>query len=348
MLLGAGEENQLPHPSYEWRGVDESIRDGVMGQSALYLWYRLGKTMAELSAAEANNIITEVDILNGEGPPFFGFERMDTPLSYGKAGRSENVYMTYRRGVKKAPRAQPLHFSHHGHFRVMQIADLHFSVGHGRCKDTDHTPCEWADDETLALINRTLEIEKPDMVVFSGDQMNGQGTSWDPRSILAKFATPVIDRKIPWAVVFGNHDDEEDMIMKSEQMKIIRAMPYSLADSGPIGVHGVSNYVLAVRSPDPSRTQLLTLYFLDSGSYSAGTWDWFGFTPSEYDYIHESQIDWFLEESSSIPMHERPFTPDGGRDLGNSWRRAEDGKSRQSEERTLVKPNALMFYHIPM
>lgn len=89
----------------------------------------------------------------------------------------------------------------------MQIADLHFSVSHGKCKETDLSPCDAGDDETLALMSRTLDLEKPDLVVFSGDQLNGQGTSWDPRSVLAKFAGPVIDREIPWAAVLGNHDD---------------------------------------------------------------------------------------------------------------------------------------------
>lgn len=37
-----------------------------------------------------------------------------------------------------------------------------------------------------------------------------------------------------------------------------------------------------------SKTQLLTLYFLDSGSYSKGWLDWFGFfNPTEYDYFRE-------------------------------------------------------------
>lgn len=32
---------------------------------------------------------------------------------------------------------------------------------------------------------------------------------------------------------------------------------------------------------------LLTLYFLDSGAYSQGFYDWFGwFTGTEYDWIH--------------------------------------------------------------
>ena len=47
-----------------------------------------------------------------------------------------------------------------------------------------------------------------------------------------------------------------------------------------------------------SKTHLLTLYFLDSGSYASGVLDWFGlFHGSEYDWIRESQINWFLQES---------------------------------------------------
>lgn len=44
---------------------------------------------------------------------------------------------------------------------------------------------------------------KLNIQVFSGDQLNGQKTSYDARSVLAKFASPVIDRQIPWAAVFG-------------------------------------------------------------------------------------------------------------------------------------------------
>ena len=86
-------------------------------------------------------------------------------------------------------------------------------------------------------------------MVFTGDQLNGQGTSWDPRSVLAKFATAVTDRKIPWAAVFGNHDSEVGMT-REEQMTLMQAMPYSLVQPGPKDVHGVGNYVLKVYSPD--------------------------------------------------------------------------------------------------
>jgi DNA repair exonuclease SbcCD nuclease subunit len=178
----------------------------------------------------------------------------------------------------------------------MQVADLHFSVGRGTCRDTELDPCTNSDNLTLSLVGRALDAEKPDLVVFTGDQLNGQTTSWDARSILAKFARAVTDRGIPWAAVFGNHDDE-DGTSRNEQLRMMQALPYSLVERGPPDVHGVGNYVLKVKSADESRTQLLTLYFIDSGAYSAGYFDWLGKHGTAYDYIHSNQIDWFLQES---------------------------------------------------
>jgi len=115
-----------------------------------------------------------------------------------------------------------------------------------------------------------------------------------------------------------------------------------------------------------SKTHLLTLYFLDSGSYVSGVLDWLGlFHGSEYDWIRESQIDWFLQESgmrssllclsallmirlsASIDTIERPFTPDGTKDLGSVWKR-QGVDQITPDTRRLAKPNALMFFHIPL
>lgn len=94
-----------------------------------------------------------------------------------------------------------------------------------------------------------LALEKPDLVIFTGDQLNGQGTAWDARSILAKFAKAVIEAKVPWAAVFGNHDDE-DIDERDTQMTLMKSLPYSLVEKGPKDVHGVGNYVLKVKSAD--------------------------------------------------------------------------------------------------
>jgi len=56
--------------------------------------------MGQLNATQVDNLITEVDVLNGEGPPFYGFEKMSTPLSTPRSSQGESAYMTFRRGRK--------------------------------------------------------------------------------------------------------------------------------------------------------------------------------------------------------------------------------------------------------
>lgn len=46
-------------------------------------------------------------------------------------------------------------------------------------------------------------------------------------------------------------------------------------------------WIYALILTGSSMTHLLTLYFMDSGAYSKGYLDWFGyFFPTEYDWIH--------------------------------------------------------------
>ena len=155
----------------------------------------------------------------------------------------------YSNSLLGPPRAAPLHFSRDGKFRILQVADLHFSVSQGTCLDTVLSPCEGSDNLTSTLLAKVLDAEQPDLVVFTGDQLNGQGTSWDAKSVLAKFAKVVTQRKIPWASVFGNHD-EEDGDAKRDQIRYLQGLPYSLVQAGPADIHGVGNYVLKVKSAD--------------------------------------------------------------------------------------------------
>ncbi len=97
---------------------------------------------------------------------------------------------------------------------------------------------------------------------------------------------------------------------------------------------------IRIRSPDASRTHIFTLYFLDSHAYLKSL---LPFVAADYDYIRESQIEWFRKVSGSVDAIERPFRPDGADDLGKIWKRRLEG--RQS---TLAKPNAMMWFHIPL
>ncbi|GJJ11195.1 hypothetical protein Clacol_005427 [Clathrus columnatus] len=340
-LLPAGGEDSLPD-RHHWYSTGTSLREGVQPKKPLYLWYKLGPPLQQLDKNQTNNLITELDVIYGPGPVMHGYQPLQPYVTEEGATDFEPVKIAYRRG--------PLPYTHWCRCAEIEHAPpLHFkqnvSTSHGECRDTDRVPCQWGDDLTSDLVASVLDAEKPDLVLFSGDQLNGQGSSWDSRSVLAKFAVPVIERKIPWAAIFGNHDDETDLSREYE-MKHFLQLPYFVGSAGPSDVHGVGNYVLKVYSPDPSKTHVLTLYMLDSGAYDTGFWSPFGFLATSYDYLRESQIEWFLSESDKIPPIIRPFKPDTSKDLGKVWKR--QAALPSDEEERLAKPNALMFFHIPI
>ncbi|KAJ7091319.1 Metallo-dependent phosphatase-like protein [Mycena belliarum] len=343
-------DSESPSPADSWTKVPLSLRTGIAGVPSLYLWYKVGKASGDMSTTERSNLITELDVLYGDDIPWYGFEKLE-PATMLHRGSQQSAWLTMRRGVKPPPRAPPLHFSRDGRFKILQIADLHYSVAAGTCRDTPASlGCPTGSDNltTTSLIATVLSIEKPDLVVFTGDQLNGQGTSWDPKSVIAKFSRAVAEQGIPWAVIFGNHDEETGWVKKEEQVKLMQALPYSLVEPGPKDIHGTGNYLLKVKSADPSKTHLLTLYFLDSGSYSTGIYNLWGlFMPTAYDWIHRDQIDWFMKESASIKPIQRPFTPDGTKDLGSSWKRQSSDQLTPQMSK-LAKPNAMMFFHMPL
>jgi hypothetical protein len=94
-----------------------------------------------------------------------------------------------------------------------------------------------------------------------------------------------------------------------------------------------------------SRMHLFTLYFLDSHDYQGRSLPWL---LPDYDYIKPSQINWFLNASASIKPIERPFQPDGADDLGHIWKRSRPARLTRQTEKHLAKPNAIMWFHIPL
>ena len=89
------------------------------------------------------------------------------------------------------------------------------------------------------------------------------------------------------------------------------------------------------------------MYFIDSGGYIKHN---FGpFTQiTDYDYIRQRQIDWFRQQSNAVQPILRPFHPDGAADLGHIGARAKKPVPPAAPAQTLAKPNALMFFHIPL
>lgn len=147
------------------------------------------KRSGKLHAGDSDRAVTTVDLLFGDDAVEVrpGWEIVGTPLILDASSSIPSAHLTVRRGSHPAEIPKPkLRVQENGNFKVMQVADLHLSTGVGHCRDAVPDSyhggrCE-ADPRTLEFVSKMLDDEKPDLVVLSGDQVNG-GTAPDVQSV---------------------------------------------------------------------------------------------------------------------------------------------------------------------
>jgi DNA repair exonuclease SbcCD nuclease subunit len=118
----------------------------------------------------------------------------------------------------------PLRVKDDGKFKIVQISDTHMVTGVGVCKDAIDAhgkplPERAADSLTVNFLGGILDVEKPDFVILTGDQLHHD--ILDSQSTLFKVVAPLIERSIPYAAVFGNHDDEGTYALSRESFFFI-------------------------------------------------------------------------------------------------------------------------------
>lgn len=157
-------------------------------------------------------------------------------------------------------------------FKIAQIADVHYIHGDVRAAGV------------LDNIGAIVDAEKPDLVFFTGDVIFGKPAKESMLAVLNVIAS----RQIPFAVTFGNHDDEYGL-NREELLHVVQSVPYNVTITTP-EISGVTNFILPVLSSDKVSPAYL-LYCFDSHAYSQieGI--------EGYDYIKFDQIDWYRKNS---------------------------------------------------
>lgn len=266
------------------------------------------KRSSEPHVSDSKNALTSLDILFGADAvdPRPKWEVKDTPILLNSRTEQTEARITVRRGVPPTIKKPVPRINESDRFKIMQAADLHLSTGTGTCRDPvpeERVPgekCE-ADPRTMEFVEKLLDEEKPDLVVFSGDEVNGE-TSKDAQSAVFKFVKPLVERKIPYVVIFGNHDDEGNL-NREQLMDLLKDLPYSLSSAGPEDIDGVGNYVIEVLGRSTTHHSALTLYLLDTHSYSPDERQFRG-----YDWIKPSQIRWFKDTSQGLKKKHDQYT----------------------------------------
>jgi 3',5'-cyclic AMP phosphodiesterase CpdA len=164
-------------------------------------------------------------------------------------------------------------------FKIVQFTDIHWN------SDSKY---KVYNDSTEMMMRKVIEIEKPDLVVITGDISVSKGAKagWD------QVIRPMTDLKVPFAVTFGNHDTESDM-PKREVLKYLQKNPYNMTQDSGDEIDGVGNSALTVKSSETDKDSWL-IYLFDSHAYTNDS------IMGYYDWIKKSQIDWYVDQSNKF------------------------------------------------
>uniref|UniRef100_K3WPG7 Calcineurin-like phosphoesterase domain-containing protein n=1 Tax=Globisporangium ultimum (strain ATCC 200006 / CBS 805.95 / DAOM BR144) TaxID=431595 RepID=K3WPG7_GLOUD len=211
-------------------------------------------------------------------------------------------------------------------YKILQLADLHFTgdptfpcLNAPTTLAPEDTPCSEA--LTTKFMDALLDAETPDFVVFSGDNVQTLNVT-NHQSAVDAFTQGVEARGIPYAVILGNHDDENGF-PREEVMELVLQKNHTYAQRGPTTIDGVGNYLLTVEAPvngawGNAGAPVLQMYFLDSGGYPNATR--YPNVTSKYDWIKDNQVEYYRTLSVAAQQNASRASPDP----------------------------AIMFFHIPL
>lgn len=168
-----------------------------------------------------------------------------------------------------------LNFNKDGKFKIMQIADVQEGAR--------------VSPDTIRLMRLAIKKEKPDLIVFTGDQIYGVHPSFykgdklnNAINTIKELIKPIEEAEVPFAVTFGNHDCQVGL-SNAEQAEIYNQSPFC--------IHG------EYASEDDKGTFRIPLFSEDEHIFDIYLIDSNGQTLSgEYLPVSEKQLQWFKEE----------------------------------------------------
>lgn len=182
-----------------------------------------------------------------------------------------------------------LRFNSDHKFKIMQIAD------------TQEIPA--VSPDTLSLINNALDREKPDLVIFTGDQIKGYSKKFkkDPaiiESTIDILVEPIAKRNIPFMVTYGNHDAQCGVDNRGQYKfyaKYDNFISGDLRNSDDVGTADIQIYSSTEDKP------MFELYIIDSHGKAK---DGAGYAP-----VDKKQIEWYVSRREQLKAENGDYLP---------------------------------------
>lgn len=169
-----------------------------------------------------------------------------------------------------------------GKFKLMQITDI---------QDTQFTS-----RDTLDFITAALKKEKPDLVVFTGDQVKSYGFSMllgskeeNIKKTIKNFLAPLEAQNIPFTYVYGNHDVPKKTGDYAFQTDIYEGSPCCVNYESFARLNRTDCMCIPLYSEDGARP-IFALYLIDNCSK----------LPDGGNGASEEQMNWMEEASAAL------------------------------------------------
>lgn len=182
-----------------------------------------------------------------------------------------------------------------GSFKILHLSDVHFRPDSAQSTDPQETACRDVDEgapctlyNTTDFITRLLETEKPDLVVHTGDVIDGNSHSAaDAMDILYGLS---IKTGTKWAASLGNHDDDSDL-SRPEVMQYIVGMENTLSQMNALGdddpsTESYGNYYLEIYRDASEEQPAFRTFHLDSNTNDES--------------VNAEQVEWLSNMTASL------------------------------------------------
>ena len=193
---------------------------------------------------------------------------------------------------------RPLRFRADGGYRILMMSDAHLKPG--------------KEAPTLRAMETLIDRTAPDLVLLNGDNVAAFTGTDMFEALLQKLASPMETRRIPWAHVFGNHDQTPE-VSKAYQEAAYERYDYCVSKAGPEDLPGAGNYFLPIL--DEKGDPVFGVWGIDSQqdfktqtvplSYPGDLyWDVMMPCPmvsgADYDFIRFEQVMWYWNTSVKL------------------------------------------------
>ncbi len=172
--------------------------------------------------------------------------------------------------------ARSVRFGNNGKLKIMHVTDTHM------------------EDEninyTLVLISRACDIEKPDIVIVTGDNVFNYDDTDKTKNYISRFMKIFDDRNIPVAITFGNHDSERGPLSRRELMEFYNTFDCSVTNENGKELAENGTYNIPVLSTNGDEMKY-NLWVFDSGDYDDA---------GHYGCVSAEDVEWYKKKSDLI------------------------------------------------